>query len=253
MIGTLIGSRRGGDDVLDETKDASKSLDPTITDTKNRQYVANSGASGPILPNSSLLFAQEDIPLVDVIAVLGRISDVNSIADWENLPSTRLENVSTTSPPMWLPRGAFKVNMRKAKWLGWPVDPRTGEPVGGQELKRQEEGRISKTGASIGDAALDAVWDTWAWGASISTPDKVDRLLRGYRPNAQELDINKFVSSAIAGRSVTGLAALTFIVIQLVVYLSLFIAPFLREFANVDIGLGDLGNCDPETCLRLFQ
>lgn len=252
MIGTLTGSRRGGDDTLDQTKDPSKSFDPTISDTKNRAYVEDSGASGPVLPNSALLFAQQDIPLVDVIAVLGRVRDINSIADWENLPSTRLENVSTT-PPMWLPRGAFKVNIRKANWLGWPVDPNTGEPVGGKELKQAEESRISKNGALIGDSALDAVWDTWAWGASITTPDKVDRLLRGYRPNDQVLDINKFVSSAIAGRSVTGVAALTFIVIQLVVYLSLFIAPFMRVFLNIDIGFGDLGACDPDTCIRLFQ
>jgi hypothetical protein len=198
------------------------------------------------------LFANEDIPLVDVIAVLGRIENVNSVADWRNLPSTRLENVSA-NPPMWLPRGAFKVNMRKAKWLGWPTDPKTGEPVGGEELKRAEEGRISKTGASIGDAALDAVWDTWAWGASIATPDKVDRLLKGYRPNGEVLDVNKFVNSAVAGRSVTALAALTFIVIQLVVYTSLFIAPFLRVFCDIDIGVGELGTCDPEKCVRLFQ
>jgi len=49
------------------------------------------------------------------------------------------------------------------------------------------------------------------------------------------MDINNLVSSAVAGRSVTGFAALTWVIIQLVVYLSLFIAPTLREFANVDI------------------
>ena len=52
--------------------------------------------------------------------------------------------------------------MRKAKWIGWPVDPKTGEPIGGEELKKAEEKRISQKGALIGDAALDAVWDTWA-------------------------------------------------------------------------------------------
>jgi len=48
------------------------------------------------------------------------------------------------------------VNVRKEKWLGRPIDLTTGEPVGGEELKRAEESRISKTGAAIGDAALDA-------------------------------------------------------------------------------------------------
>jgi len=71
--------------------------------------------SGPELPFSSLLFAAEKIPLVDIIAILGRIDGVNSIADWKNLPSTKMPNVSTTDPPKWLPRKAFKVNIRKAK------------------------------------------------------------------------------------------------------------------------------------------
>ena len=67
------------------------------------------------MPLSSLLFAAEKIPLVDIVAILGRIDGVNSIADWKNLPSTKLPNVSTKSPPQWLPRKAFKVNIRKAK------------------------------------------------------------------------------------------------------------------------------------------
>ena len=67
------------------------------------------------MPFSSLLFAAEKIPLVDIIAILGRIDGVNSIADWKNLPSTKMPNVSPTDPPQWLPRKAFKVNIRKAK------------------------------------------------------------------------------------------------------------------------------------------
>ncbi len=70
---------------------------------------------GPELPFSSLLFAAEKIPLLDIIAILGRIDGVNSIADWKNLPSTKLPNVSIKDPPQWLPRKAFKVNIRKAK------------------------------------------------------------------------------------------------------------------------------------------
>lgn len=72
-------------------------------------------STGPPLPFSSLLFAAEKIPLVDVVAILGRIDDVDSIADWKNLPSTKLPNVSKSDPPQWLPRRAFKVNVRKAK------------------------------------------------------------------------------------------------------------------------------------------
>ena len=53
MIGTLSGNRAGGDDRLN--------------------YVADSGASGPALPGQALLFASEKIPLVDIIAIMGRI------------------------------------------------------------------------------------------------------------------------------------------------------------------------------------
>jgi hypothetical protein len=226
MIGTLSGKRAGGDD------DRSK-------------YVMESGASGPELPGQTLMFASEKIPLVDVIAIMGRIQGYQSIADWRNLPSTeRSPNV------MWLPRDMFKENIRKAKFLGWPVDPVTGQPIGGFELEKAEKGRISKSNPKIGDAALDAVFDTWAWGASIATPDKVETTLALYK-NGNSFNIDEFVGAAIRGRAVTGLGALTFIVIQVVAYGTLFIAPFLRVFFDIDIGFGQLGECDG-VCKTLF-
>jgi hypothetical protein len=245
MFETLAGKRRGGES---DDQDSKTSMDPTIKETKYRAYIESSGATGPTLAGQPLLFPNEDIKLVDIIAIMGRISDVNSIADWKNLPSTKLENVSVTKPPMWLPRGAFKVNVRKAKFIKWPVDPKTGLPVGGEELKKAEEKRISQQGALIGDAALDAVWDTWAWGASIATPDKVIVALRKYHPNSDVFSVGDFTSAAIGGRSITGIAALTFIAIQVIAFGTLFIAPALRTFLDVDIGFGELGMCDPATC-----
>eukprot|EP00546_Thalassionema_frauenfeldii_P006605 CAMPEP_0178910946 /NCGR_PEP_ID=MMETSP0786-20121207/9389_1 /TAXON_ID=186022 /ORGANISM="Thalassionema frauenfeldii, Strain CCMP 1798" /LENGTH=345 /DNA_ID=CAMNT_0020583273 /DNA_START=64 /DNA_END=1101 /DNA_ORIENTATION=- len=253
MFETLAGTRRGGEEEVPEDYDPKTNFDPTMMDTKNRAYVESSGASGPELPGSALLFPNERIPLVDVIAIIGRIQNVDSLADWANLPSTTWERVSTTNPPMWLPRATFKVNMRKAKFQSWPVDPKTGEPVGGEELKRAEEKRISKTGALIGDAALDAVWDTWAWGASVTTPDKVDATLKNYHSTADTFKLGDFTSAAIRGRSITGLSAVTFIAIQVIVYGALFVAPALRQYANIDIGFGEIGYCDPETCFRIFS
>ena len=121
---------------------------------------------------------------------------------------------------------------------GWPTDPKTGAPVGGEELQSAEMARISKPNAEIGDAALDAVFDSWAWGASVATPDKVAKTLNLYRPNASEASINDFVSAALRGRSATGLAAFSFILIQLLIYASLFIGPVLKTFFDIDIGLG---------------
>jgi len=102
--------------------------------------------------------------------------------------------------------------------------------------------RVSKKDVLIGDAALDAVFDSWAWGASIATPDKVDRTLRIFTKGPSEVDLGAFVGAAIRGRSATGIAALTFILIQLTVYGTLFVAPALRFFFDIDIGLGTLGS-----------
>ena len=113
-----MSGRKGEDEEEVDSNSDGKSFDPTLKETKYRKYVVNSGATGPDLPLSTLLFAQDRIPVSDVVAVLGRIKDVQSVADWKNLPSTKLPNVSTTDPPMWLPRKAFKVNIRKAKFLG---------------------------------------------------------------------------------------------------------------------------------------
>lgn len=225
LIGTLSGSRRGGDEGND--------------------YVTDSGASGPPLPGQVLLFASEKVPLVDIIAIIGRIQSAEKLCDWRNLPSTQ------SSPNvMWLPRDMYKENIRKAKFTGWPVDPATGEPVGGRELEQAEKGRISKSGALIGDAALDAVFDSWAWGASVGTQDKVEATLAQYK-NGNSFDVNEFTAAAARGRAVTGLGALSFIVIQATAYGSLFIAPFLRVFFDIDIGFGQLGSCDG-TCNSLF-
>jgi len=146
---------------------------------------------------------------------------------------------------MWLPRRAFKVAIRKNKFLGWPNDPKTGEPVGGQALKEEYLTAVSKKDVLIPDVALDAVFDSWAWGASIATPDKVQKTLSiikngGGRSNV--VDLGAFTGAAIRGRSATGFAALTFILIQVTAYGALFVAPALRFFFDIDIGFGTLGS-----------
>lgn len=127
------------------------------------------------------------------------------------------------------------------QFKSWPNDPKTGQPIGGEELKALAEARISKKDALIGDAALDAVFDTWAWGASIATPDKVARTLQLFKKSPSEIDVAAFVGAAVRGRSATGFAALTFIVIQMTVYGALFVAPALRFLFDIDVGFGNLG------------
>jgi len=245
MAGTLMKKRPEKPNLTEEEKKTY--LDPTFGVA---DYVEDSGATGQDLPGSALLFPPERIPLSDIVAIVGRIGDVDSVADWSDLPSTKLPKVSQTKPPMWLPRATFKANIRKAKFLGWPVDGK-GRPIGGEELEAAEEGRISKQGALIGDAALDAVFDTWAGGANIATPDKVAKQLASWRPDTGSFNLAGFTAAAVSGRALIGIAALTFVVIQVVAYGTLFIAPALRVFAGIDIGMGEMGQCDG-TCTTLF-
>jgi hypothetical protein len=85
------------------------------------------------------------------------------------------------------------------------------------------------------------VFDSWAWGASIATPDKVANTLKIFKKSPSEVDIDAFIGAAVRGRSATGIAALSFVLIQITAYGTLFIAPALRFFFDVDIGFGSLG------------
>merc|ERR1711957_777654 len=110
----------------------------------------------------------------------------------------------------------------------------TGDPIGGKELEKAERKRISTSKAIIGDAALDAVFDSWSWGASIATPDKVTDTLSIIKPvpGKNEVDLDAFVGAAVRGRSNTTFAALSFVVIQFVVFGVLFIGPLIKTLTG---------------------
>ncbi len=244
-----------GEKVKDEAESVSSksSLKNLNVANIDSEFVSESVASGPDLPVSPLLFSKT-IKLADVCAIIGRIQNVDSLCKWSDLPSTKVEGLAVPSnPPMWLPRQTFKSNLRKAKFGSWPIDS-NGDPIGGNELRDTELKRISSNKVVIPDAALDAVFDTWAWGASIATPDKVENQLRSWRKTPSTFDLGAFQAAAVGGRSITGLAIITFVVLQVSAFGVLFIAPFLREIFNVDIGFGSLGSCAADGCvdLRIF-
>jgi len=225
-----------------------------VDDDGNEIVAVPSTAEGPALPFSTLLLAADKVPLIEVVAIIGRISNVDSLADWKNLPSTKVPNaIDPNNPPMWLPRSTYKENIRKARFQSWPLDPKTSKPIGGEELKKEYESSLKSNKFVIGDAALDAVWDTWAGGASIATPDKVKGQLADWRSSTDSFNLNKFVGATIRGRSITGIAALTFVTIQITAFGSLFIAPFLRVILNIDVGFGQMGQCSPEGCVKLLD
>merc|ERR1712083_1019904 len=124
--------------------------------------------------------------------------------------------------------------------------------MGQQEFESKLKSSSRNQNYIIGDAALDAVWDTWAWGAAIGTPDKVQDQLSSWRYSTDYFNLYSFIGAAIRGRAVTGIGAITFIIIQVVAFGCLFIAPALRVFFDVDIGFGQLGECSPDGCFKVF-
>lgn len=73
-------------------------------------------------------------------------------------------------------------------------------------------------------------------GASVATPDKVERTLSKVKPGKNEVDLNAFVGAAVGGRANTAFAAFSFVVIQIFVYGTLFIRPLINSLTGVDIG-----------------
>ena len=219
--------------------------------TNAADYVESSGATGKTLPGSGLLFAPEPIPLSDCrhcgtdgwrCGIGGRLGQPAQHEAAQRQPD---------QPAHVAAQGNLQGQHPQGQVPGM-AGGRQGKTVGGEELRAAEEARISKSGALIGDAALDAVFDTWAWGANIATPDKVGTQLRSWRPDGQSFNQLGFTTAAVSGRALVGIAALSFVVIQVVAYGTLFIAPALRVFANVDIGFGQMGECDPTLCTKLF-
>jgi hypothetical protein len=74
-------------------------------------------------------------------------------------------------------------------------------------------------------------------GASVATPDKVENLLSKIKPTpgSNEVDLNAFVGAAVLGRANTAFAALTFVVIQVVVFGFLFVRPLVEAVTGIDI------------------
>jgi hypothetical protein len=102
MVKTLAGEKDAQEEEDPKNIKPGESFDPTLMETRYRRYVEDSGASGPSFPFNSVLLASQRTPLADIVAILGRIGDVNALADRSNLPSTKMPNVSLTEPPMWL-------------------------------------------------------------------------------------------------------------------------------------------------------
>ena len=93
----------------DTNDDPDTSLDPTMRETQYRRFVSSDDVPGPSVPGSAFMFQNGDVKLSDVVAIVGRMTDLDAVADWRNLPSTKGMGIVSSTPPMWLPRTAFKV------------------------------------------------------------------------------------------------------------------------------------------------
>ena len=156
-----------------------KSLDPKFSEIR---YI-ESTSPGP--DNYKIKYIEN----LNIISIISRIEKTDDLADWKNLPSTKVSDLATPdNPPMWLPRSLFKTNIRSRKFKKWP-ETSEGIPLGGVELQKAYSSKMSSL--PIPDNALDVVFDTWAWGASIATPDKVERELGKWRREGFDLKVRK--------------------------------------------------------------
>jgi hypothetical protein len=115
--------------------------------------------------------------------------------------------------------------------------------MGGIELKAGEMAQISQQDVLIGDAVLDAIFNSWAWGPNIAMLDKVEDTLNICKLNKLEVDMDAFVSAALPFRDTQQQdPPLTFITIQLVFFGTLFVEPAIRFLKKIDIGLESLGS-----------
>jgi hypothetical protein len=72
-------------------------------------------------------------------------------------------------------------------------------------------------------------------GGSVVTPDKVEAGLLKVKPSGNDVDLNAFVGTAVGGRANTAFAALTFVVIQIIVFASLFVGPLVQSLTGTEL------------------
>ena len=218
IIATLSGGKireliDEQNNVISEGGTQDKTLD-VVSSIKGQQFVETQTTGEKIFPFT-------DARVSDVETILKIIQDVDSFAKWKDLPSTKVPNlVNPDSPPMWLPRATFKANMRK----------KLGKKV------------------TSPDSALDAVFDSVTGGAGVMTFDKASSWIK----NTDSGSFSAFKLQFLLSKSSTMVAIITFVTLQVTAFGVLFIAPFLREFLNVDVGWGVIGTCAAEGCQTLF-
>jgi len=132
----------------------------------------------------------------------------------------------------WVLREDFKDTIRRggrAKF-SWPTGA-GGEPIGGEDVKRDWD-KWSRTKVSeVTDSTLDVVFNTWAGNTDVSERGKVEKTLEGYYKDGY-LDIDKF-KNAVAKARVQRLSGVAgFIGIQGILA-KVFFAPAIMEFFEI--------------------
>jgi len=158
----------------------------------------------------------------DVTKILAVLNSIDDFTDWGNLPSTKVPNLEVpTDPPMWLPRATFKASVR------------------------------SRIKGEVPDRPLDVIFDSISSGAGVITRSKADAWLSDM--NEADNKLRKLNEKYVGSKAITVTAILLFAVLQISAFGTLFVAPILREFFNIDIGFGgSLGTCAETGCSTLF-
>ncbi|GMI44490.1 hypothetical protein TrCOL_g7803 [Triparma columacea] len=146
-------------------------------------------------PSLALPLTPSPVPLPELIAVLGRIRDLEDIGDWDayrnRLAKMNTKELTLEGSCRWVLREDFYATIRSGgrRKFTWP-NGRDGTPVF-SDLQREWEPWCRRYSKDISDETLKIVFDTWAGNTDVSERRKVEEALGGYFEGGT-LDVDKF-------------------------------------------------------------
>ncbi|CAN0159213.1 unnamed protein product [Pylaiella littoralis] len=175
------------------------------------------------ISNQGLLLYKDPVKLLDVINIVGRFQTFDEVQN-----KKKGGNMSD-----YLFRPAFKENLRKSKFKGWPKGP-DGEPAlkdaFGGDVKAVTRGMAKR---ELSESAMDAVFDSFVGSPLSIVADrfKVDNQLENWRKDGT-FNIKGFEQGLLVGRLLFLFTAVSLIALLLAGYGVFFIQPLVIRYGN---------------------